>query len=264
MPTIVCLICVSGFCFFSIGNIFGRVGSVPNAGLLHRHISMKGRYKATVHIHCSFRTPQLPETVVTTVKYLIQSTSLPELPGTLFLTMMQLTVLPSVCQSCLFNPAVHWELQRSVINFTSMLAKILCPCYNPFEHSQVQGTNVTCAKLGSKAVYSQHILLFVDVGTNALYRVNSEVTAVTDWHSLGIALKLSPSTLEQFGANYKDPARCMTEVLVTWLRQHQTPHSWKSLVSALMSPTVNRTDVAQKIAAVHCEPLVYLSCSMKM
>ena len=107
-------------------------------------------------------------------------------------------------------------------------------------------------------------LLFINVGTNALYEVNSEVVAVTDWNSLGIALKLSPSTLEEIGANYKDPARCMTEVLVAWLRQNHTPRSWKSLVSALMSPTVNRTDVAQKIAAVHCEPLVYLSCSMKM
>jgi len=112
-------------------------------------------------------------------------------------------------------------------------------------------------------VYSQHILLFVNVGTNALCRVNSEVTAITDWHSLGIALKLSPSTLEEIGANYKDPARCMTEVLVTWLRQHQTPHSWKILVSALMSPSVNRTDVAQKIAAVQCKPFVYVSCSME-
>ena len=100
-----------------------------------------------------------------------------------------------------------------------------------------------------------------NIGIDDLYRVNCEVTAVTDWHSLGIALKLS--SLEEIGANYKDPARCMTEVLVTWLRQHQTPHSWKSLVSALMSPTVNRTDVAQKIAAVQCKHFVYLSCSMK-
>jgi len=135
-----------------------------------------------------------------------------------------------------------------------------CTCFNHFEHSKYKEQTLIVPNLVPK----QCTLLFIDVGTNALCRVNSEVTAVTDWHSLGIALKLSPSTLEQIGANYKDPARCMTEVLVTWLRQHQTPHSWKSLVSALMSPTVNRTDVAQKIAAVHCKPLVYLSCSMEM
>ena len=111
-------------------------------------------------------------------------------------------------------------------------------------------------------MYSPCIAPFFNIGIDDLYKVNCEVAAVTDWHSLGIALKLS--SLEEIGANYKDPARCMTEVLVAWLRQNQTPRSWKSLVSALMSPTVNRTDVAQKIAAVHCEPLVYLSCSMGM
>jgi len=63
-----------GFCSFSI------LGVSPN-GTLHRHISMKGRYKATIHIHCSFRTPQLPETVVTTIQYLIQSITLPEKPA---------------------------------------------------------------------------------------------------------------------------------------------------------------------------------------
>jgi len=127
MPTTVCLIYVSGFCWFSKGNIFGRVGSVPNAGLLHRHISIKGRYKTTVHIHCSFRTPQLPETVVTTIKYLIQSTALPELPGTLFLIMMQLTVLPSVCQLCLFNPATRCALGvTKKYNQHSMFEIALC------------------------------------------------------------------------------------------------------------------------------------------
>jgi len=118
----------------------------------------------------------------------------------------------------------------------------------------------TCSELNSKNLYSQYIAPFFNIGIDDLYRVNCEVAVVTDWHSLGIALKLS--SLEQIGANYKDPARCMTEVLVAWLRQSQTPCSWKSLVSALMSPTVNRTDVAQKIAAEHCKPLVYLSCSM--
>ena len=90
---------------------FWEGGDGPPCRTLHRHISMKGRYKANVHIHCSFRTPQLPETVVTTIKYLIQSTTLPELPETLFLIMMQLTILPSVCQSCLFIPATRCALE---------------------------------------------------------------------------------------------------------------------------------------------------------
>ena len=112
------------------------------------------------------------------------------------------------------------------------------------------------AGLDSAALHSQCIALFITVGVKALYRVNSEVAAVTDWYSLGIALNLSPSTLEQIGASCKDPARRLTEVLVTWLRQDQTARSWKSLVTALMSPTANRADVARKIAAVHCKPLL--------
>ena len=71
------------------------------------------------------------------------------------------------------------------------------------------------------------------------------------WFNLGLALKLSYSTLKQIESNFpRDSLRCLTEMVEMWLQSSSHP-SWQGLVSALRSPSVSRIDIADRIAVDH-------------
>ena len=76
------------------------------------------------------------------------------------------------------------------------------------------------------------------------------VTVVNKWRELGLALGLSPHTLERIALEFpRDPSRCLTEVLAEWLQREKT--SWRALVAALRQPTVAKKALADEIAETH-------------
>ena len=80
--------------------------------------------------------------------------------------------------------------------------------------------------------------------------MNVAVVTVVDWKELGLALGLSPDTLDVIAAQYpRDPRRCLTEVLAEWLQKEGT--SWRALVAALREPTVGKEGLANEIAETH-------------
>ena len=83
--------------------------------------------------------------------------------------------------------------------------------------------------------------------------LDSISTLTADWFNLGVALGLSYGTLKEIESNYSNNARrCLTEMVIAWLQmKDNTQPSWQSLVSALSSPSMNRTEVANRIAKKH-------------
>ena len=82
-----------------------------------------------------------------------------------------------------------------------------------------------------------------------LHDMNAAVVTVVDWRDLGLALGLSPHTLERIAAQYpRDPSRCLTEVLAEWLQKRgRAAPSWRALARALRSSTVQGGEIASRI-----------------
>ena len=78
-------------------------------------------------------------------------------------------------------------------------------------------------------------------------------TLTAEWFNLGIALGLFPDTLREIDPNHRVEARtCLTEMVIAWLcMKDNSQPSWRSLVSALSSPAMNRIEIAAMIAAEH-------------
>jgi hypothetical protein len=54
------------------------------------------------------------------------------------------------------------------------------------------------------------------------------------WHNIGIMLGISEQILEQIEADYPgDCQQCVREMIKSWLKQVDTPPSWKDLAEAV-------------------------------
>ena len=66
-----------------------------------------------------------------------------------------------------------------------------------------------------------------------MHEIESELTDVTEWHQLGVKLKVPPSTLHIIESNHPhDAKRCKTEVLNWWL-ENALEISWEKLAQAV-------------------------------
>ena len=76
-------------------------------------------------------------------------------------------------------------------------------------------------------------------------------TLTAQWFNLGLELELRYNRLKPIEANFpRDSLRCLTEIVQLWLQSSSHP-SWRGLVFALRSPSVNRIDIANRIALDH-------------
>ena len=86
------------------------------------------------------------------------------------------------------------------------------------------------------------------------------VFEVVRWIPLGLALGLRESTLEKIRIRNRDDVDlCMKDTLAAWLRMEDMVAgrggpSWKALVQALYSPSVNYREIANTIAVSHRLP----------
>ena len=75
------------------------------------------------------------------------------------------------------------------------------------------------------------------------------------WEELGQALGMSPALLEEIRTSHKALMYlCQREMVSVWLSGFDgapCPPSWKALVSALLHPSLNRPDLARKVALRH-------------
>ena len=75
------------------------------------------------------------------------------------------------------------------------------------------------------------------------------------WYNLGLQLDMAVDDLDVIERkNLKNDDECLTDLLRQWLRQGNPPPTWKAIVKALQSPTVNLTPLACKIEDEYLDP----------
>lgn len=102
-----------------------------------------------------------------------------------------------------------------------------------------------------------HAIVLFSLDTTHLHDLLCEtVSIILEWYNLGLALGLLPHTLDTIQSQNADPSTCRRTMLTDWLKKKdQVPQngspSWRTLVIALRSATVNREDIANDIAQKH-------------
>jgi len=71
------------------------------------------------------------------------------------------------------------------------------------------------------------------------------------WYYLGLQLKVSPETLDTIKAQFSDPINRLLELLKTWLTSSDNT-SWKTLIDALESRSVRRSQLAGVLETKYC------------
>ena len=72
--------------------------------------------------------------------------------------------------------------------------------------------------------------------------------ARVDWYDIGVALNISPDTLDEIRNDHRDTTKpCFREMLKVWLRRVEPRPTWSELAEALKSPMVGREDLADKL-----------------
>ena len=76
------------------------------------------------------------------------------------------------------------------------------------------------------------------------------------WYNIGLQLDIPHTTLDCFKLNYSDPSDLMREMLKCWLDTAVDPRpNWEAVFEALMSPSVNKTSIAEQLKSKYCARL---------
>ena len=73
----------------------------------------------------------------------------------------------------------------------------------------------------------------------------------TKWYDIGLALKVSVTTLDSIGGQFDNHSDKLREALKVWLKTATEP-TWQDVVDVLKSPVVNEPKLASDIEAKHC------------
>ena len=75
--------------------------------------------------------------------------------------------------------------------------------------------------------------------------------AMNQAYMLGLKLNLSFDELDAIRKAYPDPREYLLQVILAFLRQAKPRPTWRVIVDALRSPTVNLTALAERVEAAH-------------
>ena len=83
---------------------------------------------------------------------------------------------------------------------------------------------------------------------NDLRKVQDTIwEARTQWYNLGLELDITPDSLDAIElSNAGNSERCFRAMLTKWLKEHGAP-TWMALATALRSPPVGQSHLAQQI-----------------
>ena len=74
-------------------------------------------------------------------------------------------------------------------------------------------------------------------------------------HLLGLMLNVKPRDVEAILNRYQDPKDKLYHIIIAFLRQAEPRPTWRVIVDALRSHTVNLTALARRVEAAHCPDL---------
>ena len=70
-------------------------------------------------------------------------------------------------------------------------------------------------------------------------------------HLLGLMLNVKPHDVEAIQNKYQDPRDRLYHIIIAFLRQAEPRPTWRVIVGALRSRTVNLTALAERVEAAH-------------
>ena len=92
----------------------------------------------------------------------------------------------------------------------------------------------------------------MELNVNDLGLVQKEIfKARTNRYDIGLELNVQVDTLESIKSQCSDPKVCLRETLKVWLKTAGKT-TWKNLVDALRSPTVNESQLAAELKERYC------------
>ena len=68
---------------------------------------------------------------------------------------------------------------------------------------------------------------------------------------LGSELNIKPAEVEAISEMYQDPKERLYHIILAFLRQVKAPPTWRTIVNALKSETINLTSLAKRAEAAH-------------
>ena len=68
---------------------------------------------------------------------------------------------------------------------------------------------------------------------------------------LGFMFNIKPVEVEAIQTRYKDPKEQLCQIILAFLRQEEPPPTWRAIVNALRSNTVNLKSLAKRVKAAH-------------
>ena len=75
------------------------------------------------------------------------------------------------------------------------------------------------------------------------------------WYKIGLQLGIPYSTLDCLKQNYSNQSDLMCEMLKHWLQTAVKPYpAWEVVFTALRSPAVNESYLAEQLESKHCTP----------
>ena len=75
--------------------------------------------------------------------------------------------------------------------------------------------------------------------------------AQNEAHLLGLEWKIPPHEIEAIEKEHRKPIDILLNIILKFLRQANPPPTWRVIVDALRSPTVNLTGLASKVETSH-------------
>ena len=91
------------------------------------------------------------------------------------------------------------------------------------------------------------------VGQDDLKLLHHELHSVSDkWYSLGVQLGVSIEKLKCIRRENLLTSECLLDMLNSWLKCTDPPHTWKALVEALESSPIEEKTLAQQLRDKYC------------
>ena len=74
-----------------------------------------------------------------------------------------------------------------------------------------------------------------------------------NWYDLGLSLKVKVPTLDAIQAEHRDhPKSCLRDMIKHWLRQENPRPCWNAIVTALDTPFMSQSRLAETLRAQYC------------
>jgi hypothetical protein len=83
--------------------------------------------------------------------------------------------------------------------------------------------------------------------------LTNELHSITKvWYQFGVELKVPVVILNAIECQCKEPASCLTQLLIFWLSNTTPSPTWQTVVGALSCASIQRQDLARHIAETYC------------